>query len=72
MSNPAKPDMHDIGILASLDPVALDQACIDMVYAAPDSHSLRERIETRNGTLILSHAEKIGLGQRHYQFKVIE
>jgi len=72
VSNPAKPDMHDIGILASLDPVALDQACIDLVYAAPDSHSLRERIETRNGTLILSHAEKIGLGQRHYQFKVIE
>ncbi len=60
VSNPAKPDMHDIGILASLDPVALDQACIDLVYTAPDSHSLRERIEMRNGTLILSHAEKIG------------
>ena len=39
-SNPAAPDMHDIGILASLDPVALDQACVDLVYAAKDGKSL--------------------------------
>ena len=47
--NPAEPDMHDIGILASTDPVALDQACIDLVYAAEDGQSLINRIESRNG-----------------------
>lgn len=65
--NPAEPDMHDIGILASTDPVALDQACIDLVYAAPDSKSLIDRIESRNGLLTLEHAEKIGLGSREYR-----
>lgn len=66
-SNPAKPDMEDIGILASLDPVALDQACVDLVYAAPDGKSLIQRIESRNGLYILEHAEAIGLGSRTYQ-----
>lgn len=42
--NPAEPDMHDIGILASIDPVALDQACIDLVYTAEDGQSLINRI----------------------------
>ena len=42
--NPADPDMHDIGILASAAPVALDQACIDLVYAAEDSASLVNRM----------------------------
>jgi len=46
--NPAEPDMHDIGILASIDPVALDQACIDLLYAAKDSKSLVNRIESKN------------------------
>jgi uncharacterized Fe-S center protein len=64
--NPAKPDMHDIGILASTDPVALDQACVDLVYAAKDGKSLIERMETRNGIHTLEHAEKIGLGSRTY------
>ncbi|MDR2735118.1 MAG: DUF362 domain-containing protein [Spirochaetota bacterium] len=64
--NPAEPDMHDIGILASLDPVALDQACIDLVYAAKDGQSVIQRIESRNGLLTLAHAEKIGLGSRKY------
>jgi len=66
MGNPAEPDMHDIGILASLDPVALDQACIDLVYAAADGASLIARIESRNGILTLEHAEAIGLGSREY------
>ena len=65
--NPAEPDMHDIGILASTDPVALDQACIDLVYAAPDSSSLIERIESRNGLHTLENAETIGLGSRSYR-----
>lgn len=65
--NPAAPTMKDIGILASLDPVALDKACLDLVYAAPDSKDLIERIETRNGTLTVSHAEEIGLGTQNYE-----
>ncbi len=65
--NPAEPDMHDIGILASTDPVALDQACVDLVYAAEDGASLIQRIESRNGLLTLAHAEEIGLGSRSYR-----
>ena len=65
--NPAEPDMHDIGILASTDPVALDQACIDLIYAADDGAALIERIESRNGLHTLEHAEQIGLGSRAYQ-----
>lgn len=66
--NPAEPDMHDIGILASTDPVALDQACIDLVYAQKDGDgkSLVNRIESRNGLHTLEHAEEIGLGSRTY------
>jgi len=65
--NPTEPDMHDIGILASTDPVALDQACIDLIYAADDGAALIERIESRNGLHTLEHAEQIGLGSRTYQ-----
>ena len=66
--NPAEPDMHDVGILASSDPVALDQACIDIVYNTDRSESgtLIERIESRNGLHTLEHAEEIGLGSRTY------
>ena len=70
--NPAEPDMHDIGILASFDPVAVDQACIDLVYAAEDGASLIERIESRNGLLTLQHAEEIGLGSRSYELVDID
>jgi uncharacterized Fe-S center protein len=65
--NPAAPTMADIGILASLDPVALDQACIDLVYAAKDSKDLIERIESRNGLLTIDHAARIGLGSKAYK-----
>ena len=64
--SPAEPDMHDIGILASTDPVALDQACIDLVYAAEDSASLIQRIESRNGLHTLEHTQEIGFGSREY------
>ncbi len=64
--SPAEPDMHDIGILASTDPVALDQACIDLVYAAEDGASLIQRIESRNGLHTLEHAAEIGFGSREY------
>lgn len=70
--NPAEPDMHDIGILASFDPVAVDQACIDLVYAAEDGDSLVQRIESRNGLHTLEHAEAIGLGSREYQLVSID
>nr|AGS52655.1 ferredoxin [uncultured bacterium contig00045] len=65
--NPAKPDMHDIGILASFDPVALDKACVDLVEAAPDGASLVKRINARNGTLAITHGAKIGLGSMEYE-----
>ena len=70
--SPAEPDMHDIGILASYDPVALDQACIDLVYSAQDGDSLIERIESRNGLHTLEHAEAIGLGSRTYELVRID
>ncbi len=68
------PCMADIGILASLDPIALDQACIDLVYAAKDdpgqSH-LIERIESRNGILTIETAAKLGYGSREYELTEI-
>jgi uncharacterized Fe-S center protein len=64
--NPKEPDMHDIGILASFDPVALDKACIDLVEAAPDGASLLERINSRSGMLAIEHGAKIGLGSLEY------
>ena len=63
-SSPAEPDMADIGILASEDPVALDRACVDLVYAAPDGGSLVRRMESLNGPHILEHAEAVGLGSQ--------
>lgn len=65
--NPAKPDIHDIGVVASTDPVAIDQACIDLAFAAEGSESLKARVNDRNGLHTLEHAEEIGLGNRHYQ-----
>ena len=65
--SPAAPDMHDIGILGSLDPVALDQACVDLVYKAPDGQSLIKRMESRHGIHTVEHAEAIGLGSRTYE-----
>lgn len=70
--NPAEPDMHDIGILASTDPVALDKACIDLVYGAEVGKSLVERIESRNGLHTLEYAEQIGLGNQDYQLVNID
>lgn len=67
--SPAPPVLDDIGILASLDPVALDKACLDLIYAADPqkSASLRQRIESRNGIHTLEHAEAIGLGSQTYE-----
>ncbi len=64
------PCMKDIGMLISLDPVAIDQACIDIVYAATDdpgqSHLL-ERIESRNGVHTIEAAGELGFGSREYE-----
>jgi uncharacterized Fe-S center protein len=73
-SNPAPPELDDIGILASLDPVALDKACIDLIYASDTqrSASLRRRIEAQNGTHILTHAEALELGTQQYELIMID
>ena len=63
------PCMKDIGILASVDPVALDQACIDLVYNSrdPGKNHLIERIESRNGIHTIEEAEKLKVGTRNYE-----
>ena len=70
--HPAEPDIHDIGILASTDPVALDQACVDLIYQAEGNESLVKRMESRNGIHTLEHAEEIGLGSRTYELVSID
>ena len=61
--------MADIGILASLDPVAIDQACLDLVYDSndPGRDHLIERIESRNGILTVEAAAALGVGSREYE-----
>ena len=63
------PCMKDIGVLASLDPVALDKACLDLVYASkdPGRDHLIERIESRNGAHIIEAAKKLGVGSTEYE-----
>lgn len=65
----ADPKISDIGILASLDPVALDQACVDLVYASddPGKDDLIERMESRHGILTVEAAAGLGLGSREYE-----
>ena len=68
-AHPEPPRMGDIGILASTDPVALDKACVDLVYASDDPGKVHliERIESRHGTHTLDHAAAIGLGNPDYE-----
>lgn len=63
------PCMADIGILASLDPIAVDQACLDLVYASddPGRDHLVERIESRNGVRTVESAAALGFGTREYE-----
>ena len=63
------PCMKDIGVLASLDPIALDQACVDLVYRSndPGRDHLVERIESRNGIYTIEAAAKLGFGSREYE-----
>ena len=63
------PCIADIGILVSADPVAIDQACVDLVYACsdPGKPHLIERIETRNGVHTIEAAAALGMGSREYE-----
>lgn len=68
------PCINDIGVLASLDPVAIDQACIDLVYKSddPGKAHLIERIESRNGTHTIDVANSIGYGSKEYELVVVD
>jgi uncharacterized Fe-S center protein len=68
------PCMADIGILASLDPIAIDQACLDLVYASddPGRDHLIERIESKNGVHTIEAAADLGFGSRDYELITIE
>ncbi len=65
-ARPSEPDIHDIGILASTDPVALDQACVDLIYNADGARSFIQRMESVGAEDALEHGEEIGLGVRAY------
>ena len=63
---PSEPEMQSIGILASDDPVALDQACLDLIKKADGNEQFLERLQELNGEHTLEHAAEIGLGSRKY------
>ena len=68
------PCMKDIGILASLDPIALDKACLDLIYNSTDSgrDHFVERVERQHGTYIIDSAEKLGFGSKDYELVEIK
>ncbi len=77
VSEPEPVKMKDYGILASLDPVALDQACLDIVFGMTasegnDNEPLKERISSRHGTHTVDYAEQIGLGSKKYKLISID
>lgn len=69
VEHPVKAEMTDIGIAASLDPVALDRACVDMIYNSPQQgkKSFIERMEKQHGAHLLDYAEELGLGTQKYE-----
>lgn len=68
-ANAKDPCMNDIGILSSIDPVAIDQACIDLVYNSndPGKEHLIKRIESRNGIHTIEASSKLNIGNREYE-----
>ncbi len=75
--NPSAPCLRDIGILASTDPVALDQACLDLVFnhqnsSGDDAKPLVDRINKKHGTHTVEYAEQLGLGTRKYKLISID
>ena len=77
-SHPAEPKVADMGIVASLDPVACDQACLDMVFGhendvpGDDAKPLQQRINRQHGTYITEYAEQIGLGSKSYRLITLD
>ncbi len=74
-SDAEDPCMKDIGILVSLDPIAIDQACIDLVYAAKDDHGRKhflKRVESRNGVHTIEAAAELAFGSREYELITVE
>ena len=78
-SHPEDPKMKDMGIMASLDPVACDQAALDKVFGMTpkpenddDNRPLMERINRQHGTYITEYAEKIGLGSKSYNLVTLK
>ena len=69
VANPEKVCMKDIGIVSSLDPIAIDKACLDLVYNSEDEgkKDLIERIESRNGAHIIEYGKELGLGTDEYE-----
>ena len=69
VATPAAPQMGDLGIFASLDPVALDRACTDLVRASDDHGKIHliERIDSRHGMHTLEYAEQLGMGSQKYE-----
>ncbi len=65
--DPREPEIHDKGILASMDSVALDQACVDLIFADSHGNKMKQQIERLHGLRTLEHGEEIGLGQRMYK-----
>lgn len=77
VDHPESVKLKDYGILASLDPVALDQACVDIIFGMTpsegnDNRPLVERINSKHGTHTIEHAEAIGLGSRKYKLISID
>ena len=75
VAHPEDPCMEDIGILVSTDPIAIDQACIDLIYAATDDPGqahLLERIESRRGVYTIEAAAALGFGSREYELIEVE
>lgn len=74
VAQPEDPQMGDIGIFASLDPVAIDRACVDMVRASEDHGKIHliERIDSRNGMHTLDYAEQLGIGSQKYELVVLD
>ncbi len=69
---PSEPDIHDIGILASYDPVALDQACLDLIQQADNNTRFLNRVNSQGGYHSLEHGAEIGLGSREYNIVDID
>ena len=73
-ASPEEPRMGDVGILASLDPVALDRACTDLVRSSEDPGKVHliERIDSRHGMHTLDHAEALGMGSQKYELVTLD